>query len=276
MHKDDPRFHEWILFTKALFKKHPAKLPTYGTVNAVKNIKRKDLIMYYNKYYIPNNMVLSIVGNLGKDTIKQIKQKFNIFKPNKLPQKNNTPEPKPHNITIKKEKRKILSSYMVLGYLTSNRLSKDSYVLDVVKAILGKGQSGRMFDEIRNKRGLAYEVGVHHDPSIDNGFFSVYLNTDKKNIKKVIGLILKEFENLNNLTQKELDEAKGYLIGHHILDNEDTHDLADELGYWESIKDANLLNDYIKEINKVTKKEILDISRKYLTKNYTLAIIEQS
>ena len=164
---------------------------------------------------------------------------------------------------------------MVLGYKTTPRLNKDSYILDVIMSILGRGQSGKIFDEIRNKRGLAYEIGVHHDPSSNYGFFAVYLNTNKKNIKKIIKIILKEFNNLKNLTKKDLKEAKGFLTGQHILENEDTRELADELGYWESIKDAKLLKNYIKEINKVKKADILRVAKTYLTKNYTLAIIEQ-
>jgi len=276
LHKDEPRFHQWILFTKTLFKKHPAKLPAYGTVKAVKRITRKDLLNYYHKYYIPNNIILSIVGNFNKNMINKIKNQFKNFKPKKILKIKKVKEPKQNKVEIKKEKRKILSSYMVMGYKTVSRTNKDSYTLDIIRSILGRGQSGKIFDEIRNKRGLAYEVGVHHDSSIDYGFFAVYLNTDKKNIKKTIELILKEFENLKNLTSKELKEAKGFLTGQHILENEDTRELADELGYWESIKDAKLLKNYIKEINKVKKKDILRVSKTYLTKNYTLALIEQS
>lgn len=275
LHKDEPRFHQWILFTKTVFKKHPAKLPTYGTVEAVKRITKEDLLNYYLTYYTPNNIIVSIVGDFNKNVIHKIKKQFKNFKPKKLPKTKITEEPPQTEIEIKKEKRKILSSYMVIGYKTVPRINKDSYVLDVIRSILGRGQSGKIFDEIRNKRGLAYEVGVHHDPSIDYGFFAVYLNTDKKNIKTIIQLILKEFNNLRNLTQKELKEAKGFLIGQHILEKEDTRDLADELGYWESVKDAKLLKNYIKEINKVSKKDILRVAKKYLTKNYTLAVIEQ-
>lgn len=275
LHKDEPRFHQWILFDKALFKKHPAKLPPYGTVKAVKSLTRKNMLSYYNKYYIPNNIILTIVGNFNKEIIEEIKNQFKNFKPSKLPKKRRITEPKQRK-TTKKEKRKILNSYMVLGYKTVNRANQDSYVLDVIKSILGKGQSGRIFDEIRNKRGLAYEVGVHHEAEKDYGTFAVYLNTDKKNIKKIINIILKEFKNLANLTTKELKEAKGFIIGQHILQNEDTQDLADELGYWESIKDANLLNNYIPKIRLVTKTDILRVAEKYLTKNYALAVIEQS
>ncbi len=273
LHIDEPRFHQWILFTSALFKKHPAKRPTYGTVKAVKAIKRNDLLNYYNKYYIPNNTILSIVGNYKENTINKVKAQFKTFKKKELPETKKIKEPLQTKVEVKKEKRKILSSYMVMGYKTPKRLDKDSYVLDVIRAILGRGQSGKIFDEIRNKRGLAYEVGVHHDPSNDYGFFAVYLNTSKKNIPTCINLILKEFKNLNNLTPKDLKEAKGFLIGQHILEHEDPKGLADELGYWESIKDAKLLKSYINQIKKVTKTDILRVSKKYLTKNYVMGVV---
>lgn len=276
LHKDEPRFHQWVLFTQTLFKNHPARFPTYGTVKAVKAVNRGSLLSYYNKYYLPNNMILSVVGNFGKDTVSDIKKKFNGFKVGKLPCAVDVVEPTQVKVEIKKEKRKILSSYMVMGYKTPFRTDKDSYVLDVIRAILGRGQSGKIFDEIRNKRGLAYEVGVHHDSSSNYGFFAVYLNTDKSKINKAIEIILKEFLDLRNLTSLELDEAKGFLAGQHILENEDTMELADELGYWECMGDAGLLNSYIKEIKKVTKEDILRVTKKYLTSNYALAVVEQS
>ncbi|MBW2989270.1 insulinase family protein [Candidatus Woesearchaeota archaeon] len=276
MHKDEPRFHQWILFTKALFRKHPAGLPTYGSVKAVKGVKRDILLKYYNKYYAPNNMVLSITGEFDSNVLSDVKKKFSSFRAKKAPVRIRPAEPKKIRAEVKKEKRKILSSYMVLGYQTAPRTHPDSYTLDVIKAVLGRGQSGKMFDEIRNKRGLAYEVGVHHDPSSDYGFFVVYLNTDKKNISKVTRLILREFGRLKSLTEKEIDEAKGFLIGQHILEKENTQELADELGYWESIKDAGLLESYIREIKKVRKKDIVNAAKRYLDKNYTLAVIEQS
>ncbi len=276
LHKDDPRFHQWVLFAGVLFKKHPARLPTYGTVKAVKAVDRKSLLRYYQRHYVPNNMVLSVVGNFGKDVRGRIEESFKDFKPVGLSKAKKVIEPKQIKVEIGREKRKTLSSYVVMGYKTPCRTERDSYVLDVIRAILGRGQSGKIFDEIRNKHALAYEVGVHHDPSSDYGFFAVYLNTDKYKIKKAIKIILSEFENLRKLTSKELAEAKGFLIGQHKLESESTRDLADELGYWESIKDAGLLDSYIKEIKKVSKKDILRVAKRYLTKNYALAVVEQS
>jgi len=77
---DDPRQHQWMLFQKNLFEKHPARNPTYGAVAAVKNLNRKKINDYYNKYYIPNNMIISVVGNI--DNVKQkIEKYFSSLKP---------------------------------------------------------------------------------------------------------------------------------------------------------------------------------------------------
>jgi len=158
---DDSRSHQWILFQKTLFEKHPAKNPTYGTVKAVKSFSRKQVFGYYNKHYIPNNMIISIVGNVGK--VKEKVQKyFGGLKPGKVVRRARVKEPVQKKVKKFVEEKKTLNSYMVLGYKSVPRLHKDSYVFEVMNGVLGRGQSGWMFDEIRNKRGLAYQVVVSH------------------------------------------------------------------------------------------------------------------
>lgn len=273
MVNDMPRTYQWILFTKALFKVHPMKNPTYGTKEVVSKINRKNILDYYNQFYAPNNMVLSVVGNV-KDPKNKINQAFTGLKKRPIKQKIYK-EPVSSSSTTKVEKRNLNNSYFVLGYKTKGMKELDSYTLDLIQAILSKGQSGKLFDEIRNKRGLAYEVGVLHESSKDYGYFAVYLNADKKNWGKIKELIFQEFNNLKNLTEKEITDAKNYLEGNYALENEDTQTLAEELNYWQMIKDASLLHDYIKNIKKVTKKDIIKAAKKYFTKNYALAIIQQ-
>ena len=135
LHKDEPRFHQWVLFSSVLFRKHPAKLPAYGTVEAVKKINRKNLLNYYHSYYTPNNIIISVVGNFNKNMLPGIKEQFKNFKPRIFKNQKKIIEPKNKKIILKKEKRSILSSYMVLGYKTVSRTNKDSYVLDVIKSI---------------------------------------------------------------------------------------------------------------------------------------------
>ncbi len=272
---DEPRFHQWILFQKTLFKKHPTKNPTYGTIEAVKSITRNDLIDYYKKYYIPNNMIISVVGNV-KNVNKKIEKSFKNFKKGKEIKIKAIKEPEQRSIQKKTEKKKILNSYMVLGCKTAKRNEKEAYVLDVVKAILGRGQSGKIIEEIRNKRGLAYEVNVLHDSNKDYGFFAVYLNTDKKKINEAVKIILNEFKKLKRVKEKEINDAKGFIEGQLILEKEDTRHLADLTAFWEMIEDAKLAKNYIKEIKKIKKKDIIRVVDKYLTKKYALAVILQS
>jgi len=274
MVKDEPRFHQWVLFQKALFKKSPTKNPVYGTVQAIKKIKRQHIMAYFERYYRPNNIIIAVVGGI-ENPLPLIKRYFYGFDRKNFDKKRIVNEPKQKSIQKLTEKRKILSSYMVLGYKTVNRKEKDSYVLDIIKAVLGRGQSGKLFIEIRNKRGLAYEVGANHEANISYGYFAVYLNTDKKNIPLVVRLILEEFEKLKELSDEELKEAKTYLEGEYLLHNEDTFHLADELNFWEMNGDANLINEYIRNIRKIQKKDIIRVVNKYLTKNYCLAVIEQ-
>ncbi|MBU1704597.1 MAG: insulinase family protein, partial [Nanoarchaeota archaeon] len=269
LHKDEPRFHQWVLFQKALFKEHPARYPTYGSVKAVSTMTRKDLLGYYSKFYRPDNMILSVVGEVTG--IEKHASRFSFKRPNSVIQ--NIDEETKQIKTEVKEKKNILNSYMILGYKTPLRINKDSYVFDVIKSILGKGQSGRLFEEIRNKRGLAYEVGAYHEPASSYGYFAVYVNTAKNKIKLCTRLILEEFRKLKNVSKKELDEALGFIEGKFLLDNEDTHEWADELGFWSSINDARMAEKYLDEIRKVTVKDIARVAEKYLTSEYTLAII---
>ncbi|MBI2135020.1 insulinase family protein [Candidatus Woesearchaeota archaeon] len=271
---DDPRQHQWILFHKNLFERHPAGNPTYGTKETVKAISRQTLVDYFNKHYLPNNMIISVVGNVN-DAEKEISKYFSGMKPKKVFQRKLVKELKQGKPKKFVEKRKINNSYMVLGYKTASRLDNDSYALDVIYGVLARGQSGWLFDEIRNKLGLAYQVGAMHENEKDYGYFAVYTGLDKSNIEKARKIILEQFKRLQNLSRKELEEAKTYLEGNHALTIEDNFHLADNNAYWESIKDSNLAKNYIKKIKKVTIDDVKRVSKKYFNGNYTLVVIEQ-
>jgi predicted Zn-dependent peptidase len=271
---DDSRQHQWILFQKTLFEKHPTKNPTYGTIGAIKSLDRKIIDSYYNKHYVPNNMVISIVGNVNH-VKEKIEKYFDNLKPKKLALRKNIKEPLQKRKKKFVEKRKTVSSYMILGYKSVSRIHKDSYVLDVISAILGKGQSGWIFDEIRNKRGLAYQVGVLNENEEDYGFFAVFAGLDKKNIEKTKGIILQQFRKLNNVGKNDIEEAKSYIEGNHTISMEDNFQKADNIAFWETIKNASLADNYIKNIKRVEINDVKRAARKYLNKNYTLVVIEQ-
>jgi|TARA_Y100000294_G_scaffold171406_1_gene184828 predicted Zn-dependent peptidase len=271
---DDPRQYQWILFQKNLFVKHPAKNPIAGSIKTVNAFTREGILDYYRRYYVSNNMIISIVGNVGE--VRRMTEKyFGKLKKDKVYGRKYVKEPLQKKIKKVVEKRKILNSYMVLGYKTVSRLNKDSYVLDVINGILGRGQSGWMFDEIRNKHGLAYQVGVLLEYDVDCGYFAVFVGLDKGKIEKAKNLILKQFRKLEKISPKDLSQAKTYIEGNHILLIEDNLQASDNTACWEMIKDANLAKDYIKHINKVTVNDVRRAAKQYLNDKYTLVVIEQ-
>ncbi|MFH1240384.1 MAG: pitrilysin family protein [Candidatus Diapherotrites archaeon] len=273
MASDDPRDYQWSLFMKKLFNKHPAKYHILGLKEDVLNITQKQLFDYFNEFYVPNNMIVSIVGNVN-NPISLVSKKFSKAS-KKMSMKTKISEykqKKPRKIV---EQRKILNSYLILGYQTIGSSHKDTYVLDVIRALLARGGSGKIVEEIRNKRGLAYEVNIRINRMNDTSYFAIYLNTDKSNISKAIRIIMKQISLLSNITKNELDDAKGYIEGKFILGNESTSNLANDLGYWEALKSAKLHSTYIKKIKSVTQNDVAKVAKKYLNKNYTLAIIKQ-
>ncbi len=269
---DDPKAYQWELFQKTVYKNHPARFPVIGFKDTLKKTKRKDILKYYNKYYAPNNMIVIITGNFPDNAETDIKNYFGNLKPKKIQEKKFKEEKKQNKIIKRKEKKEVAHSYLIIGYNTVNRSHPDSYVLDVLSVILGMGQSSRLFNEIRMKRGLSYNLGMQHDCNKTFGYIGAFVNTDHKNIEQCRNLILQEFK-LNNLTDKEVEEAKNMVEGLLLLRNEDTKELAMSLGRWEFFGKAENFYDYVTRIRKVTKEDVLRIAEKYLNKNYTEILI---
>jgi len=270
---DDPKIHQWILFQEKLYKKHPCRYPVYGTRKSILNLKRKDLVDFYSKYYIPNNMIVSIVGNVDKSVIKKVETAFSLPK-KEFSKRKEIIEPKQTKPVKFIERRKISQSYMVYGYKAVPRKNPDSFTFDVIKSILGRGQSSKLFNEIRTKRGLAYSVGFHYEAGTDYGWVAVYVGTDKKNIKKIKDIISKEIESLKNISDKDLKDGINAIEGDYLLSNEDNHILADVMTIWEIVGRPELVKEYVKNIKKVKKEDIKRVVNKYL-KIPTHIIIKQ-
>ena len=268
---DEPRYYQWDLLQRTIFEKHPTKYPVYGERKVIKSMTRKKVLDYFNRYYVPNNMIISVVGDV-KNWQKEIKQKF-VFKKKRLAKGKKITEPIQKKNKEKKEKRKIASTYTVMGFKTVPRSHKDSYTLDVIDGVLGRGQSGKMFTEIRAKKALAYDVGTQHLADIDFGYFAIYATIDKKNLVLVKKTILTELAKLKNLSAKDLNEAKTFIEGDYLLEIEDPQKVADQIVFWEQAGTAKMINNYVKNIKKVTIKDVQRIMNKYF-KYYTFVIVE--
>ncbi len=267
---DEPKFYQWILLQKNLFQKHPVRYPTYGSKEVIKNLSRDKLLKYFHQHYVPANMVISIVGEV-KGWKELIQKYFVLLRGKKsvfpmvmeLPLKGNKEV---------REKKDVTNTYVVLGFKTVPKNHPDSYALEIIDGILGRGQSGKMFTEIRGKKGLAYDVGTQHVNDVSFGYFAIYATIDRKNITLIKKMMLQELDKLQQVTPKELEEAKTFTEGDFYLDVEDNQRLADQLLFWEQSGHAQELHRYIPKIKKVTIKDVKRVAKKYFQKHVFVVI----
>ena len=268
---DEPRHYQWVLLQQNLFEKHPCKFPTYGNLKIIKALNKKKVQDFFQKHYVPNNMVVSIVGDVP-NWRKEIKKNF-FFEKGKVTKISFPVEPALKKNKIISLKKKMFNTHLVFGFKTVSRAHLDSYVLDVIDGILGRGQSGKMFTEIRSRRGLAYDVGTQVLDEADFGYFAAYAIIDRKNISLVKDLMLKEIRSLRNVSEEEVQEAKDYIEGDYLLEIEDTQKVADQILFWEQVKDAAQMGEYLKKIKKVTVADVKRVIEKYF-KHYAQVVLK--
>jgi predicted Zn-dependent peptidase len=273
MREDEPRFYQWQLFQKRLFKNHPAKNPIIGTRESVAKISKNDLLKYFKTWYVPNNIIITVVGGSNK-IINDVQKKWKVKSKDINLKKYQ--EPKQKKNEEEKLIRHLQQSYVVMGYKSVPRSHPDSYVLDIIRSILGKPLSGQLYRSIRQKRGLVYNVGAHHEDELDYGYFAIYFSTHKKNIKKIVKLVCSLISKIDKVRKKELQEAKNYLEGEFVLDNEDKQTMADSLGYWEYFDNAKKAFSYVNKIKKVTLADIKKVKKKYFRYYTLVSLIQKS
>jgi len=268
---DEPRYHQWILLQQNLFEKHPCKFPTYGNVKVIKYLNREKVERFFKKYYAPNNMVVSVVGDVP-NWKKEVEKNF-VFKRSKVTGMNFPEEPVLKKNKKVQLKKKIFNTHLVVGFKTVSRAHSDSYVLDVINGILGRGQSGKMFTEIRSKRGLAYDVGTQVLSDNNFGYFAAYAIIDKKNVELVKNLMLEEIQILRNVSEEEVQEAKDFIEGDYLLEIEDAQKVADQLLFWEQVKSAEEMDEYLHKVKKVMVNDVKRVVEKYF-KHYVQVVLE--
>lgn len=268
--EDDDIFQTGInLFRKELFAASQYGLRYLGEEDSVKSLTREELVDYYKKYVIPNNMVISVSGDFDPDdAANKLTKAFSVLKtkdmpgikvPQEIPDK-----PKVKNISMEKEQ-----SLVVLGFVTTNIKDPDRYALDVLSSVLS-GYSGRLFDSLRNKLFLAYSLGCIQKTMTDTGFFFLYAATTKENILPVENGLTKEIGGIlnNGITDEELILAKRELTTGFEIKKQTNGFFArttaiDELcglGYEDIFK-------YGESIDKVTKGDVRRVAGKYFNLN---------
>jgi len=267
--EEDPNFVTSKEFKKVVFGAHPYGRLIEGTPETLDNITQKDLRDFHSTYYTPDNAIMSVVGDITMEEVKTSLLKYfsgwqgkgvKILPPHK-------PEALKEKkiITIDKD---LTQANIILGHIGVSRDNPDYYALSVMNYILGGGGfASRLVQNVRDEKGLAYDIHSFFDPNKEAGTFQVGLQTKNESANVAIEEILKEIKRIRNtpVSDTELSDAKSFLIGSFPLRIETSRKIADFLVAMEYYGlGLDYINKYPTYINNITREDILRVAKNYL------------
>ena len=280
--RDTPSSVAFEEFKTAIWANTPYGVTGKVMEKTIPTINKNDVEEFYNTVFYPENLVISINGNVNdKEIIKNIEQifctkKYTNAKKFEYSNYKNKFLPLSTAKNVKKEKD-VEAAWILMGWLTDGvQNKKDIAALQVIDSILGGGMSSRLFSNLRGEQGLAYQVGSSFAANVNQGVFAVYIGTNpetalhsKNELLKQINLLKKEF-----VSDKELQEAKDKILGNFVLSQETNMEKAYTLGWFElSGRGFDYINEFPKLIECVTPTEVIRVANKYFEKPYVFTIV---
>jgi len=265
-------------FRKALFLGSPYGHPVEGTQDSLSKLTREEVIQFYETFYHPNNAIMSIVGDITIDDIKEkLIPRLTEWPASKI-QKEEVATRFAKGPEVVKIDRNISQANIILGQPGISRENPDYYALTVLNYILGGGGfASRLLEEIRNKRGLAYSVTSFFDAGKFPGSFQIVMETKNPSAREAIDIALQQLNLIlkERVTEKELEGAKKYFIGSFPMRFDTQMKLA---GFLVQVEYYHLGLDYFDKypslIDTVTSEDILRTAKKYLhPENYILVVV---
>ncbi|MFQ5705927.1 MAG: M16 family metallopeptidase [bacterium] len=256
------------LFQNNLFPNHSLGLSIVGSRENVLNFKRENLLDYIDKNYTSNRIVIAAAGNVVHSQLVGLaEKKFAEFKSSAEPNYPNPTQPlKLRNIF----ENGGIQAHLCLGTHSYSYRNPKKFGLLVLNTLLGSGMSSRLFQNIREKYGLAYSIYSYIDFLFDTGLFGVYVGTDRNKLDSSIELISKELDKLrkNRVSAADLNRTKSQLKGNLMLGLESTSSRMNRLAKMEIyLQKYYTLDDTLLEIERVSSDDLLEIANELFDPN---------
>ncbi len=270
MYYDLPQYYVMELLEELLWPNHSLGSSLAGTPQTVGSLSQSDLKGFQQRYYVPDNVVVSLCGDIKHEEIADmVAKKLGKLKGAK----------QDHYLSARREQKAASAKFFVknteqmhlaLGFLAYETNHKDYYVLALLSIILGGNMSSRLFNEVREQRGLAYSIGSSLKSLDDTGVFMIRAGVDNHKIEDALDVILKVLRKvtLKGVSQDELTRAKEYFCGQFLLGLEDTMDHMIWMGAGLISRDkTNTPETVVKKIKAVSLTDIQRVAKEILSPN---------
>jgi predicted Zn-dependent peptidase len=265
MDADNPDYLVHEIFSSNFWKDHPLGKPILGTRETVKKFSRAAIENYYRDVYSPENILVTAAGNLTHERLVNLaRERFETVKAGG-PVPGGTP-PATHARISLKSKKDLEQVHVCMGVPSYPIPHEDRFACYVLNTVLGGGMSSRLFQNIRERQGLAYAVFSELNPYTDTGCLAVYAGTSLESARQVVELVLKEFADMKQreVPQEELRRSIDHLKGSLMLSLESTSSRMSNLARQQMHFGRFFsLDELVESIEKVTAADVQRIARTF-------------
>ncbi len=281
MRDDDPSDLVHDLFSDTYYGDTPIGRPILGSIDSINGMSRNTVFNYYKKKYLPQDLVVAVAGNIKhKRVVAMVEEALSrdnfldvlaapVVRPN-IPVKNS----KQQSVGLMYKKSE--QAHMFYGMEGVARADDRRFSMGVLSAALGGGMSSRLFQEIREKRGLAYSVYAYAQQFAGSGVLGFYAGCNPTKAIEVVEIIRSVLSDVadNGMTHEEIERAKGAVRGSLVLSQEDTGSRMSRIGKNEIVYGQVMdFDDILKAISRVSAEDIREIASEFLVKTPTLALV---
>ncbi|MGC2398351.1 MAG: pitrilysin family protein [Acidobacteriaceae bacterium] len=263
MDEDNPDYLVHEIFTQNFWKDHPLGKPILGTKETVRRFEQNTLFDYYGKRFNGSNMVLSAAGNLEHDAfVDLVARRFDRI----APDAGDMEETEPHTVSkiVLRNKKALEQVQLCLGVPSPPLAHELRYVTLLLNTVLGGGMSSRLFQTVREERGLAYSIFSDLNPYRDTGSLCVYVGTSSSHCLQVIELIMSEFRRMKSeaLPEDELRRSKDQLKGNIILGLESSSSRMSNLARQEMYFEHFFgVDEIMEKVETVTSEQVMEMAQ---------------
>lgn len=276
MYEDTPDDLVHDMISRAAYSNHPLAYSILGTVPVLTELDSEQLRRYMKDHYFIENTVISIAGNIDDSVIKLIDRYFGSFANHGGL---STPEPPSFLDQSLVQQKKTEQNHICISLPGCSLQDPALYPMILLNNVIGGGMSSRLFQEIREKRGLAYSVYSYHSAHMDSGLFTIYTGTAPKQTEEVLNVTLDVLNELitKGVTESELTKGKEQMKGSLILSLESTSSRMNRLGKNELMLSKHYsMDEIIEQIENVSMEHIHRLTQYLFSSPFALAMVGQS